>query len=227
MPELPLSGTVLDGFALWVAMLRPHEKDPSPYLERVAAAVQREVALDPSMAKWTGRVFVPARLLRAEPLEQWRQELLHGCCGGAIAGDLLLTLLELHAHAPKYATVRRAHHIVVQNLAEAQLGNGSKAPSSAKTVWNAWREFRPAAHLWGVLRSGLDLAHCWPKSPDRVPGFLALAEAFAERAEVYGIAAPGELWRCPAAVALPPVTVTVPPPTKWALARAREYRSVK
>jgi hypothetical protein len=223
MPDLPLSGTPLDGFAVWVVMLRPRE-DPSPYLKRVAVAAQREAALALADSEDALPLLVPAQLLRAEPIDHWRFEMLRGCIGGAIAGDLLLTLLELHTHAPRYATIRRAHHIVMRNLAQMRL-DGSKVPASAKTVWNAWRDFRPAAHLWGVMKAGSDLARCWPKT-ERLAPFLAYTEALAERAEAYGIAAPGELWR-PAAVVLPPVTVTIGPPTEWALARAREYRAVK
>jgi hypothetical protein len=151
--------------------------------------------------------------------------MLHGCYGGAVAGDFLLRFLELSEHAPQLATSNRVHHVLMQGLAGTSLGNGRRAPCSRQTVWDAWTKFRAAAHLWAVTRMGL--TDVWPTDPDRLPVFVALVEELRTRAEAHRIVGPGELWRVPDCVLLPPVTLTISPPTDWTLARAQEYSRVK
>jgi hypothetical protein len=245
--EIPLLGEMLDGFAVATVMLRPSE-DPRPQLERCVLAVWREAALaalddDPvSNGGW-----VPAELLRAESMTAWRQSIALGnrLNPGWVAGEMLLHLLCMAEHAPEHATVNKACFLVLRDLADARLYSGSKAPCSRKTIWDAWSEFRPAAHLWASFTLTLDGCHDLEAARGRLeaanspplpapggsrpvglfPKLVPVAEALRRLAEGYKIPAAGDMWSVPARIILPPVDVTIPPPTDWALEQLRNYRA--
>jgi hypothetical protein len=68
---------------------------------------------------------------------------------GAMAGEVLLTVLHLHAAACSPG-LDRAQHIVSEWYRQTPSSSGRRFRASRDTVRGAWRAFRDVAHLWAA-----------------------------------------------------------------------------
>jgi hypothetical protein len=153
--------------------------------------------------------------------------------GGAIAGKVLLHLLQLKLHRPEDASVGKAVFVVSRDLEDAQLGSGRAAPSHVDRVHKFWTDFRPAAHLWAAHELLLrDAKRTLPTETSPVDEFGTLTDDIVLHAETLLKAAHSNAldfdpnpWTLPEAYPRRGIDIAVPPITDWVINVLREYRA--
>ena len=150
--------------------------------------IQREKMLG-NIEKETG-----AARPRRQPVtaEAFRQEVQLTSRRAAVAGGLLLTMLQLH-HNGCRPSLNQAKLLVTALLPEWKQPQGpywSKTchfehrPRSKTTMLQAYNEFRNVAHFWGAFLHGEqhERQDIWPGAPETLPTFLSYSEAILELA---------------------------------------------
>jgi hypothetical protein len=159
------------------------------------------------------------------------------------AGELLLLVLNLAAHSPPEATLRRAMHLYQCDRRGGRTYEGKLISVSSRLLWAAWGGFRNVAHLvaaWTLVQppneSGLAAGLC-VELPD-VPQLLANAELLCVMGAVHhppigrARAVPGpnplldpdRTWRPPADLVLPKVKIAIPELTDFARQELNKYQ---
>jgi hypothetical protein len=155
-----------------------------------------------------------------------REESLANFDKGLIAGQILLTLIQLTDGAPEHATLNKARHLAIANLRKKALKRNGEAkndlPLSQRSIENAWAQFKTVCHLYGAFvetraqhardsRSG-------ELSRQTMRELLAIAEALRRRGQEHrsrGSLAPAldetKMWIVPPHIDLKDITVTFPP----------------
>jgi hypothetical protein len=142
-----------------------------------------------SIQKETG-VARPRR--RPVTAEAFMQEVRLTSRRAAVAGSLLLTMLQLH-HSGRRPSLNQAILLVTALLPEwqqpqspywSEICHFEHRPRSKTTMLQAYNQFRTVAHFWGALLHGQehDRQDIWPGSPQTLPTFLSYAEAILELA---------------------------------------------
>lgn len=151
--------------------------------------------------------------------------------GSAIAGELVLLVLNLALFRPHEASVRRARQIIAHEY------------SSERPLKRAWREFKSISPFAAALSLHRDLVQrgersCIdPLSWKSLPAFLAVADILRARAvhhhapvgrtgskfSLLTLLDPEATWAAPRDLVLPTVTVGVPDLTEFVVARLKHY----
>jgi hypothetical protein len=109
--------------------------------------------------------------------------------GWAVAGDLLLLVLNAAVLAPEHATLARAVRVWTEDQAKGRTLEGRKVAASPRSVREAWSRFKPVAHLcaaWRIYNDGAPSAEQLdPTSERTLPNFLAAAEIFRSWGEAH------------------------------------------
>jgi hypothetical protein len=119
--------------------------------------------------------------------EMFMQEVRRTSRRAAVAGGLLLTMLQLD-HSGRRASLNHAIPLVAALLPMWQqplspywskICHFEHRPRSKTTMLQAYNQFRTVAHFWGALLHGQqhDRQDIWPGTPETLPTFLAYAEA--------------------------------------------------
>jgi hypothetical protein len=150
--------------------------------------VQREKMLG-NIQKETG-----AGRPRRQPMtaEAFMQEVRRTSRRGAIAGGLLLTMLQLH-HNGRRPSLNHAMRLITALLPEwkqpqspswSKIYHYEHRPHSKTNMLQAYNQFRTVAHFWGSLLHGQQhgCQNIWPGTPETLPTFLAYAQAILELA---------------------------------------------
>ena len=163
--------------------------------------------------------------------------------GWAVAGDLLLLVLNAAILAPEHATLARAIRVWTEDQANGRTPEGRKVAASPRSVKEAWSRFKPVAHLcaaWRIYNDGAPSAERLdPTSKHTLPNFLAAAEIFRSRGEAHhapsgrkgtklyreSLLSPAETWKVPPDLVLPKLWLRVPPLTDFAQQSFRNYRT--
>lgn len=221
-------------------MCRPSDEDlPRKLLmaalaETFARTCKRE-GLDPRQLRVHLSMDNFLALASVEPIENLQEQLGHSGFRGAVVGDLLNFLLNCAECAPEHASVNKAIFVVMADLTGTRLRDGSRPTAGRSILHEAWREFKPVAHLWAAFRLWQEEFQQTPEFDPRTPtglrGFLALAKELHARAvnirargRTKAILDPSETWRVPATLLLPAITLQLPPLPDWARARLHEYK---
>jgi hypothetical protein len=170
-----------------------------------------------------------------------REEALANFDKGLVAGQILLTLIQLVDGAPADATLNKARHLAMVNLRKKSLtANGETKrgiPLSPRSIENMWAQFRTVCHLYAAFvetraehardsRSG-------ELSRQTMLKILAIAEALRRRGQEHrsrGSLAPTldetAMWTVPPHIDLKSIVVTFPPVrvTKADLAELKNYK---
>jgi hypothetical protein len=170
-----------------------------------------------------------------------REESLANFDKGLIAGQILLTLIQLADGAPEHATLNKARHLAIANLRTKVLARNGAAkldlPLSQRSIENAWAQFKPVCHLYAAFvemraqhardsRSG-------ELSRQTMRKLLAIAEALRLRGQEHrsrGSLAPtlseSEMWTVPPHIDLKDIVVTFSPVriSKADLAELNNYK---
>lgn len=160
---------------------------------------------------------------------------------GLIAGQTLMTLIQLADGAPEHATLNKARHLAIAKLRTKALARNGEAkidvPLSQRSIENAWAQFKPVCHLYAAFietraqhardsRSG-------ELSRQTMRRLLALAEAYRRRGQEHqsrGSSAPTlnetEMWTVPANIDLRDIAVSFRPVriSKADLAELNNYK---
>jgi hypothetical protein len=125
---------------------------------------------------------------RREPVtaEAFMQEVRLTSRRAAVAGSLLLTMLQLH-DSGRRASLNQAIPLVTALLPKWQqpqspywskICHFEHRPHSKTNMLQAGNEFRSVAHFWGALLHGQqhDRQDIWPGALETLPTFLAYAE---------------------------------------------------
>lgn len=100
--------------------------------------------------------------------------------GGCMAGDVLLTLLELGTNQAEDLSLNKAWHIVSGQYTHCVDRQGDRFRASIDTVRAHWKRFRPVAHLWAAHLVLVRQAEEYSADPFALDGqhLAALAEGF-------------------------------------------------
>jgi hypothetical protein len=131
---------------------------------------------------------------RRKPLssEEFRAEVRRADRRAAVAGGLLLTMIQLHVNGSR-PSLNQAVPLVAALLPKWQQPAGpywskdchvAHHPRDRENMLLAYKEFRSAAHLWAAALHGRqhDREDIWPGSTRTLPTFLAYAEAILDLA---------------------------------------------
>lgn len=154
--------------------------------------------------------------------------------GSAIAGELLLIVLNLAAYRPQEASLRRARQLFA--------GEQTEIAASERPLKVAWRQFGSVAHLGaamrlyrdGLLRGDYQLD---PTNPRSLPLFLAVSEALRIAGTTHHppLGRTGSkfarittldlerTWRTPPDLMLPSAFTRIPELTQYVETRLRHY----
>ena len=92
------------------------------------------------------------------------------------AGLILIMILSLAEHAPKYASFDRVRDLVANRISK----KGLPFPESKAHYKKIWGKYKPVSHLWAALILYEDYLERPPNldlwTEDGLPGFLSLAE---------------------------------------------------
>ena len=219
MPEIDL-GSSVDGYGLarvFAVMLFP--KDTSKRDEFLAFA-RAQAPLEPLSPDGEVAPFY-------QVLNHARADFLKRVRRGSLSGEVLRTLLQIHAHhrkeRPDEPSINKAIAVFARRAVLAQSG-----------LESAWGDFRPVAHLWAALV--IHYKYAIPPGPhpsdnEGLLRFLAVAESIrldAEKLTTRGRSAvlrPAETWKVPPRIALEEVKIQVSPLTAVELKELRSYRA--
>ena len=186
-----------------------------------------------------------ASLLKARGQEHVQSALEKNWWPGSVAGDVLLWIVRLAHWAPP-ASVNKAVFLEERYLEHALNGLGQHGPSSKRSILAAWKDYKPAAHLWAAFRTwqfyyGDSSGHgpdkpgpdwCNLFLPEGLLGFLGYAEIFRRigttlyaHGQSEPVLEPRETWQLPHSIKLPNVPLAVPSLEDWALDALKAYRA--
>ena len=134
----------------------------------------------------------PTKRPRLTDDEFVRQVELSASRGGAIAGGLLLNMIQLHLRQPP-ASVNQAIKMLLYLLPRWEQPKAAewheqqreiRIPKHRPRILDAFSEFLPVAHLWAALVYSLEneRSDIAPDSRQTLPTFIGYASAFAELA---------------------------------------------
>lgn len=138
---------------------------------------------------------------------------------GAIAGEVLIRVLQLAAHAPEHASIRKAQHLVERSRTTARDGRDKPMAASPTSIETAWGRFKAVAHLWAAFISmwNDDVTLLDDK---QLPELLSGARYFAVSAarhvppgmgnKAHPVLDLGEIWMVPDSTDIPVVTLEPP-----------------
>lgn len=112
-----------------------------------------------------------AALSQAPPFLEMERRADDSSWPGAIAGDLLISLIQMRA-AGLESSVSKAVAIALDSLARATPAEGTTGGRTERYVRQAWENFKPVCHLWAAYRS---LEPVTGNGQDRVDILLALS----------------------------------------------------
>lgn len=152
-----------------------------------------------------------------------------------MAGELILFLINGAMHHPELeVTTTKAVWALPRLLGGEETYQGSKFSAGMRTVWEAWRVYKPVAHFWAVHRiwlqdktreTGIDtVGFMRLLGGERLPDFLAYSEVIRKAAIERKIVSHSETWWPPDSLKLPPATVDFPGLPQPALEELAKYR---
>jgi hypothetical protein len=161
--------------------------------------------------------------------------------GVAVAGDILLFVINAALYSPEHASVARAIAVWCEDQALGKTREGGYVAASPRSVKAAWSRFKPVAHLCGAynLFHNDQIAALNPADPKTLLNFLAVAEALRKRGEAHhppsgrksskpsrrSTLDPATTWKTPSNLALPKPIFSVPPLPDFAQSALRNYRA--
>lgn len=144
------------------------------------------------------------------------------------AGELLITLLTAAIHHPEVEiTITKAIDAVFRLHHGALTHGGGKAKATPRTLWNAWKRFRPVVHFHAVRRLYMldyperDFSDWFTSA---VEEYLAAAEVVREQAVMRRFLPASGLWTVPKSLKLPKMEVELAPLTPELLDIIRSYK---
>jgi hypothetical protein len=216
-----------------------HPNDPDQrlkYLEVLSAKglIELEVPISRKLA-----IQASAAATEVESVLNKAAESAYGI---AVAGDVLLFVMNAARYLPKHASVARAIAVWCEYHARSKTTEGGYVAASPRSVKAAWSRFKPVAHLCGAfnLFQNDQIAALNPSDPKTLLNFLAVAEmlrAFGERHHApsgrtgskpsrTSMLDPDSTWKTPSDLVLPQLTTLfIPPLPKFAEAALRNYRA--
>jgi hypothetical protein len=152
-----------------------------------------------------------------------------------MAGEVILFLINSAMHHPELeVTTTKAIWALPRLLNGEETYRGGRFSVGMRTVWEAWRVFKPVAHFWAVHRiwlqdktreTGIDTAGFMQHlGGERLPDFLALSEVIRKAAVERKIVSHGETWRPPDSLTLPPARIDFPGLPQPALEELAKFR---
>lgn len=186
------------------------------------------------------KLAIPASVA-AGAIEGVLDEASESAHGVAVAGDILLFVINAALYSPEHASVARAIAVWCEDQALGKTKAGGYVAASPRSVKAAWSRFKPVAHLCGAynLFQNDQNAALNPADPETLLNFLAVAEALRIRGEAHHPPSgrkgskpsrtptldPATTWKTPSDLALEPVAFFVPPLPEFAQASLRNYRA--
>lgn len=119
-------------------------------------------------------------LREAPPYPEMERRAGNSSWPGAIAGDLLNSLIQMRA-AGIEASVNKAVAIAVDFLADATAAQGAPGGKTDRYVRQAWEDFKPACHLWAAHRT-IEIEPGTVDRQERVDVLLALSHVLLDLA---------------------------------------------
>jgi hypothetical protein len=160
--------------------------------------------------------------------------------GVAVAGDLLLGIINALFRSPKDASLARAIRAWSEDQARGKTSDGRPVPASERSLHAAWKLFKPVAHLCAAWQLHQDLGAASKIDPSAdLLNFLAAAEALRIQGEMHHPPAgrtgskpakfttldPQQTWHLPPDLKLPTIYLRVPPLTPFVSKVFSEYRA--
>jgi hypothetical protein len=160
--------------------------------------------------------------------------------GVAVTGDLLLGIINARFQSPKDASLARAIRTWCEDQARGKTSDGRSVPASERSLRDAWKRFKPVAHLCAAWQLHQDLGAASKIDPSAdLLNFLAAAEALRTQGEMHHPPAgrtgskpakfstldPQQTWHLPSDLKLPTIYLRVPPSTPFVSRVFREYRA--
>ena len=161
-----------------------------------------------------------------------QMKLVEACSpGGQLAGEMLLHLLSLKAHAPEHASLNKVRWICRHHALEGwSLVNGQSVPATDTSYKGFWRQYRPVCHFWASWALHMDQGPAAVIQlfidDDALLRFLSISAGLlvvANHFEIFD--ADVDAYTIPKSLAAEDVVFGVPPPTPWALKVLSEYRA--
>jgi hypothetical protein len=158
----------------------------------------------------------------------------------AVAGDLLLGIINALIQSPKDASLARAIRAWCEDQARGKTRDGHSVPASERSLRAAWKRFKPVAHLCAAWQLHQDLGAASKIDPSAdLLNFLAAAEALRIQGEMHHPPAgrtgskpakfttldPQQTWHLPSDLKIPTIYLRVPPLTPFVSKVFREYRA--
>jgi hypothetical protein len=160
--------------------------------------------------------------------------------GVAVAGDLLLGIINALFQSPKDASLARAIRAWCEDQVRGKTSDGNPVPASERSLRSAWKRFKPVAHMCAAWQLHQDLGVASKIAPSAdLLNFLAAAEALRIQGEMHHPPAgrtggkpakfttldPQQTWHLPSDLKLPTIYLRVPPLTPFVSKVFREYRA--
>lgn len=237
MPNLNISGNWTDFFWVYAAMAYP--LDERQRNEFVASSVVR-VVLDAEAGD--DDIEIPSSILRvllnAPDYENIASRACKAADKGAVAGDVLDYIAQMHFTGYKQPSVRKAIFVAEEYLSYAVNGLGEKGGSSNIFIYDCWGKYKTVAHLWAAFRvCQLTPNENFPKLAgtlfgDELGVFLAIAEKFRRFGESFippvvksreTLLPQGETWKVPESYSLPDFSMWIQEMPWWMAQCLNEY----
>jgi hypothetical protein len=224
--------------SLIVLATMSHPDDPDQRLKysevlSAKALIELEVPISRKLA-------IQASAAAAE-VESVLNKAAESAYGIAVAGDVLLFVMNAARYLPKHASVGRAIAVWCEHYARGKTAEGRYVAASPRSVKAAWSRFKPVAHLCGAfnLFQNDQIPALNPADPETLLNFLAVAEMLREfgvrhhspfgrtgsKPSRISMLDPDSTWRTPSDLVLPQLTLSIPPVPKFAEAALRNYRA--
>jgi hypothetical protein len=239
MPELTLTKTNFDAFFVYATMAHP---DNERYREEFIAS--QVIHCNQNLTSEDADLHIPKSimsvLINSPSLENVTERASKSAYGGAVAGDILLYIAEMHLTGHKEPSVRKAVYLAEDYLANAVDGYGKKGATSNISIRKCWEEYKTVAHLWAAFRvcqltPDKDFSNLYDTLfGDNLGQFLAIAEAYRHFGEVFkpsriksqeSLLPKNKTWRVPEDYKLPSINLGVTGMSKWMVARLKTFKN--
>lgn len=147
-PESELSALV----ELWSCMVHPEDVERRSQLRAYLHARMCEAASRPVPADLTGPLIGAAARGAGS-------DMTDAVTGGCLAGETLLTALQLRASGIEHPGIEKAQYLVAELSRRWVSGQGTRYRANRETIRKVhWRKYRRVAHLWAAYLILLDEA---------------------------------------------------------------------
>lgn len=122
------------------------------------------------------------RLMKAPSIMELRDKKIEALKKGVLAGDMLASIYLMHRFKMPEPSLNKAIHISRKFNTRNLYGNSIQIPRSIRKIKEAFKEYKPVAHLWAALRLNQNYPYANEGELffEKLTFFLEVSEGFLE-----------------------------------------------